>query len=180
MEPGTQDTKTESSRSETKIESDDYLPRRPSPELLRSYLKDHDAPCPVCGYNLRGVVMTSCPECDSPIELTVGSSNSRLGAWLFAMLAFAMALGFDLVIGAMMVLSVVMTRGEDAGALFLMISLVTLALASIGMLWVLVVRKKDWMCMDRRHQWKIAWGIFTGVFLVHLSVGVSLFILSQF
>ena len=155
------------------------ISRHSSIELLHAYLKDHDAPCPLCGYNLRGVTLTSCPECDAPIELGIGSSQLKLGAWLFAMLSFALALGFDLVIGAMMIVSVVMTRGEDSGALYLMISLVTLSLASIGLLWVLVVRKRDWLNMPRRRQWKIAWTIFVGVFLVHLSVGVGLFLISM-
>lgn len=164
---------------EQALNSPDRLPRCPSAELLREYLDSHDAPCPVCGYNLRGVVLERCPECNAPIEIGVGSSQAFLGAWLLAMLAFAMALGFDLVIGSLMVLSVAMTAGEDAGALYLMISLVTLGLASIGMLWVLVARKRDWMRMARKKQWKIAWGIFFGVFFVHLSVGVGLYFISR-
>ena len=155
-----------------------HLSRHASPELLKAYLETNDAPCPVCGYNLRGVELAVCPECNAPIELVVGSQQDRLGAWLFAMLAFAMALGFDVVIGSMMVLSVIMTSGEDASAIFLMISLVTLALTSVGMLWVLVVRKRDWTRMARQNQWKIAWGIFFGVFFAHLSVGVGLFLIS--
>jgi len=155
-----------------------HLSRHASPELLKAYLETNDAPCPVCGYNLRGVELAVCPECNAPIELIVGSQEDRLGAWLFAMLAFAMALGFDVVIGAMMVLSVIMTSGEDASAIFLMISLVTLSLTSVGMLWVLVVRKRDWMRMARHKQWKFAWGIFLGVFFMHLSVGVGLFLIS--
>lgn len=37
---------------------------------LREYLAAHDAPCPGCGYNLRGVTAAACPECGR--ELDVG------------------------------------------------------------------------------------------------------------
>ncbi len=30
---------------------------------VTAYLKDHDLPCPGCGYNLRGVQIMTCPEC---------------------------------------------------------------------------------------------------------------------
>ncbi|MDF1809250.1 MAG: hypothetical protein P1U42_06105 [Phycisphaerales bacterium] len=151
----------------------DRLPRHPTPELLREYLDTHDAPCPICGYNLRGVVLVNCPECDAPIELTVGSSQLQLGAWLTAILAFAMALGFDLIIGMLLVIPVVITGGEDDAVLFLAGSLTALGLGCIGMLWVLIANRSAWMKKARRTQWKIAWTIFMSVFLIHLLVGVG-------
>jgi hypothetical protein len=169
-----------STQSGHNVPSDpDRLPRRPSPELLRNYLETHDAPCPVCGYNLRGVAMVTCPECDAPIELVVGSSQYRLGAWLTAMLAFAMALGFDLVIGMLMVVPVIITGGEDGAILFLAGSLVTLGLGCIGMLWVLVANKRAWMRIAVRSQWKLAWVIFVCVFLIHLAVGTGFVLMTM-
>ena len=32
-------------------------------DLLAQYLSSHDAPCPACGYNLRGLTESRCPEC---------------------------------------------------------------------------------------------------------------------
>ncbi len=32
-------------------------------EMLRVFLAEHDAPCPACGYNLRGLTEATCPEC---------------------------------------------------------------------------------------------------------------------
>ena len=37
---------------------------------LREYLADHDAPCPSCGYNLRGAELPWCPECGRSIALS--------------------------------------------------------------------------------------------------------------
>ncbi len=47
---------------------------------LVSFLSGRDAPCPACGYNLRGVEASRCPECGGPLELTLGRRR-RLGGW---------------------------------------------------------------------------------------------------
>ena len=155
------------------------LARDPSPEMLRDYLAEHDAPCPVCAYNLRGVTLAVCPECECPIELGVSSSSSFLGAWLLALLSFAMPLSFDLIVGTMMLVGVIMSAGENPEGVFLLVSLSTLTMVSVGMLWVLVARKRDWLRMARRRQWKLAWGFFAGVFVVHLLVGVGTFLIAN-
>ena len=33
--------------------------------LLEHHLADHDEPCPMCGYDLRGADHKVCPECGS-------------------------------------------------------------------------------------------------------------------
>ena len=147
--------------------------------MLLAFLRDHDAPCPICGYNLRGVTLSVCPECECPIELGVSSSSSYLGAWLLALLAFAMPLSFDLIVGTMMLIGVIMSAGENAEGVFLLVSLVTLTLVSVGMLWVLVARKRDWLRMPRRRQWRMAWALFAAVFVVHLMVGVGTFLIAN-
>lgn len=45
--------------------------QRPHAERVRAYLQDRDVTCPKCGYNLRGVQGTHCPECGSLLDLTV-------------------------------------------------------------------------------------------------------------
>lgn len=157
----------------------DRLPRHSSPELLREYLQSHDAPCPICGYNLRGVELVVCPECEAPIELAVGSPSARLGAWLFALISFAMPLGFDIVIGLLMVVPVIITGGEEKAILFLAGSLVTLSLVCIGMVWVTIVNKRKWLNMAWRTQWKLAWVIFISVFLIHLAVGTGFVLMAR-
>ncbi|MEO0482960.1 MAG: hypothetical protein AAF138_05010 [Planctomycetota bacterium] len=46
---------------------------------LRTYLKDRDAPCPRCGYNLRDLQRTSCPECGLPLRIDSIRRASRRG-----------------------------------------------------------------------------------------------------
>lgn len=62
----------------------------PSPtsdqRLLLEFLRDHDANCPCCGYNVRALTRPACPECRQQLTLTVGVVNLRL-RWLFVALA---------------------------------------------------------------------------------------------
>lgn len=92
---------------------------------------------------------------------------------MFAMWAFSLALGFDAVVGVLMVVATVLSKGEDGAILFLSSSLVTLGLVCIGMLWVMIVRKRAWVSMALRRQWRMAMLIFGIVFVVHLGVGVG-------
>ena len=51
-------------------------------ELLLEFLREFDAPCPTCGYNVKGLNRPFCPECNQELKLTIGVSRLRLG-WLF-------------------------------------------------------------------------------------------------
>lgn len=54
--------------------------------MLLDFLREHDAVCPVCGYNLRALTRPVCPECRQELVLSVGVR--RLGlAWLFVAVA---------------------------------------------------------------------------------------------
>ena len=55
-------------------------------EMLLEFLRDHDAACPVCGYNVRGLTRPVCPECRGDLVLTVGAARLRIG-WLLAAVA---------------------------------------------------------------------------------------------
>ena len=165
-------------RSESSMETPPPSPQACN-SLLSRFLESNDALCPVCDYNLRGVMLETCPECNSPIELVVGSSQARLGPWLMACLAFAMALGFDSIIGILMLIPVVFTAGEDGAAVFLSASLILLTLVCIGMLWLLISRKRAWLRMTRPRQWIAAWTIFGSVFFVHLGVGIGFVLMAR-
>lgn len=74
-------------------------------DLLLEFLREHDAACPVCGYNLRALTRPICPECGQELMLTVGAARLRLG-WLFA----ALAPGFFSGIAAVFVLIPIVGR----------------------------------------------------------------------
>jgi hypothetical protein len=54
--------------------------------LLLEFLREHEAPCPVCGYNLKALTRPVCPECGQELVLAVGAARLRFG-WLFAAVA---------------------------------------------------------------------------------------------
>ena len=56
-------------------------PPADSDKLLLEFVRDRDAPCPRCGYNLRNLSTTTCPECREALSLTVGFRKPRFG-WL--------------------------------------------------------------------------------------------------
>jgi hypothetical protein len=57
-------------------------PRDDTARLLE-FLRGRDAPCPGCGYNLRDLQRSVCPECRHDLVLAVGLGRPRLG-WLLA------------------------------------------------------------------------------------------------
>jgi hypothetical protein len=50
--------------------------------FLFLYLQAHDAPCPVCGYNLHALTEPRCPECGHAVRLRVAAKVPHLRAWL--------------------------------------------------------------------------------------------------
>ncbi len=73
--------------------------------MLLEFLRDHEAPCPLCGYNLKSLTRPKCPECGQALVLTVGIARLRMG-WLFA----AVAPGFFSGIAACFVLVPIVGR----------------------------------------------------------------------
>jgi hypothetical protein len=73
--------------------------------LLLEFLREHESPCPVCGYNRKALTRPVCPECGQELVLAVGAARLRLG-WLLA----AVAPGFFSGIAAVFVLVPIVLR----------------------------------------------------------------------
>ena len=65
--------------------------------LLHSYLGDRDVSCPSCGYNLRGLTGSSCPECGDAISLTITNYPSRSGGYIAGLIGYTLSIVFALV-----------------------------------------------------------------------------------
>jgi hypothetical protein len=65
---------------------------------LRNYLATRDAACPSCGYNLRGLSVQACPECNQEIGLRVALTEPRIGLFLVGVVGWALGAGFSLLL----------------------------------------------------------------------------------
>jgi hypothetical protein len=50
-----------------------------------AYLLAHEAPCPVCGYNLHALLTPRCPECGNALTLRIVNPIIASGPWILAM-----------------------------------------------------------------------------------------------
>src|SRR3954469_7354920 len=73
--------------------------------MLLDFVREHDADCPICGYNVRALTQPICPECGNELMLTVGAAHPHLG-WLLA----AVAPGFFSGIAAAFLLVMILAR----------------------------------------------------------------------
>src|SRR5690606_35202053 len=127
----------------------------PSQALLTAYLRDHDVPCPGCGYNLRNASAASCPECGLTVELGLQPRSIAAGPWVLAIVAQAAALGFAgtlSVVGAIGSQRSAYWSNEDWTALALLVGITLLhALASAAF-----YRWRTAILNRRRVQWTLA------------------------
>lgn len=156
-------------------ESDAYLADRApssSTEMLLEFLREHDALCPVCGYNLKALTRPVCPECGQELVLAVGTSRVRLG-WLFA----AVAPGFFSGIAAIFLLVPIVLRliYGDGRMSWIFNSVDLFGWCSGIFAIILAVRRVQFIALPRSVQrW---WAL--GIWAVHVAV-LGLFILLAF
>lgn len=62
---------------------------------LREFLHGRDIVCPGCGYNLRGLPGSACPECSQELVLTVRLAEPKLAAWIAGLIALGCSAGFS-------------------------------------------------------------------------------------
>jgi len=113
--------------------------------ILRAWLKGRDTPCPCCKYNLRGLTSGRCPECGSPLELSITAQAPLF--YTVAMISVGAALGVE----AIYEFNYVALFFAGSGSVFLFETLLhsgmVMALAAI-MLVLLRARKWWWMLGD--------------------------------
>lgn len=121
--------------------------------LLRTFLAEQDVPCPTCRSNLRGLTAEACPECGSPLRLSVSTDGPRLGPWVVVFLAASVPLGFVGVLGVLAIVatlkSPVRSAAELRDALFLGVATACLA----GAMWFVVRRRGRFLSRPRYEQY---------------------------
>lgn len=147
---------------------------RPGRErLLREFLAANDAACPVCGYNLRGLLASTCPECNAPLALGVTSENLSIGPWVLAIVSFAMAAGFDGVVATVLAIAMIANPPPHWMPYTMVGMFMGLAIASLAGVVRVVKKRKRWAFQTRRIQWRWALLCLGGVFMLHASIGIT-------
>jgi hypothetical protein len=82
---------------------------------LRDFLATTDAPCPNCGYNLKGLATNTCPECNEGIRLWVTLEHPLPRVWLACVLSLAGVGGFFLLIGLIFIVAAIAEGVPPAG-----------------------------------------------------------------
>jgi len=123
-------------------------------QALVDFLRERDVECPLCGYNLRQLQSARCPECGRELELRVGLTEPRQGAWLTAQIAMAGAGG----IGLIALLSCILNGWPNARR-FQWVMNVQFAyyLAGIPVAAALLWQRRRYLRMPREWQWAAAW-----------------------
>lgn len=151
----------------------------PGAGLLQAFLREHRSPCPVCHYDLNGLRKAECPECGSPLALTLGSPEPRQGGWLLGVIACAMALGFDGVVTAVFLASLLLMP-PSAGAQSAYIATAAMALLAVVsgvLLRAAIRRRRTWLSQSIHAQWSLGWAWFFGIGIAHVLAGVGIFAL---
>ena len=157
--------------------ADDAATAVPADErALLEWLCARDAGCPICDYNLRGVGSARCPECASPLELAVASPRAVHAPWVFAVVSFSMALGFNAVMATMIAVVTVISATYNQIGPFVVFGVFFFAalLCGIGALRTIRARRR-WLRRSTKEQWSKARLIFFVVGGVHGIAG-ALFI----
>lgn len=152
-------------------------------QFLADWLADRDEPCPACGYSLLACTANNCPECGTPLKLAVSMEDPSPGGWLLAVIACALAAGFDLVASVIFVVGmsfILIVEGIPPGmpwgflAAMLATILVPGVLCVIGL--VLLLRKrKRWRVAPPRVRWNRGIAVFAIVLITHLVIGAFWF-----
>lgn len=136
--------------------------------------------CPVCRYDLRGLMRLVCPECGAALRLEVSSPQLKIGPWLVAVVSLSMGFGFDCVMftilsGMAVVRTIVATASWSpsdvrAFAVFLA-TFATLASISVTTIVLLTRGRRRWARLRPGRQVLAAGGIVLATFLVHAAGG---------
>lgn len=79
-------------------------------DALKTFLAERDEPCPNCGYNLRGLMSDTCPECRQELVLGVRVREPKHGPYITAVVGLACGAGFHVFLSAIVLINVIFGR----------------------------------------------------------------------
>lgn len=135
-------------------------------DRLLEFLRDRDAPCPVCGYNLRNLTAATCPECQHALELTVGATGVRIGLFIATLAPFLFSGMAALALG--LLLFVAELAGGDPPPLLHLLTLVGLGSGAVAV--ALIIHRYRFLGFTPATQRRWALVAWTAHLLPYLGV----------
>ena len=128
-------------------------------EALVGFLRDRDAWCPACRYNLRGLTSPRCPECGRELRLSVGAIEPFLRAWITLVVAACSAAGVGVLFG-WLVIAHGFPRRYGPKETILRVVIAFFMMMVVVAPGVLVARRR-FLKLSKRAQWRIARAVMT-------------------
>lgn len=156
--------------SASEVDATGQAPSR-NDRLLLDFLEFNDAPCPVCGYNVRQLTSPICPECRHRLQLTVGASDVTL-RWFLASIVPGMFSGIAAIFLMIPLTVAPFAGGGAAPGLFYAIDAFGYA-SGIAAL-VMMARRKRIIALPRGTQLALAATVWTiHVFALFAFIGIA-------
>lgn len=136
------------------------------PERLISFLHERDAPCPLCGYNLRNLTSPRCPECGHLLKLTVTQAEPYLRAWIALMAPLCAGAGLG-----MFWIMLFLTQGSPTLGPWTWVALF-IQMAMIPVLYPAIKGRRSFLRQPRARQWQLA-ATSIGAFIASMAIAVA-------
>jgi hypothetical protein len=118
---------------------------------LIAWLREPDAECPLCNYNLRGLTKPCCPECGQLLRLSVALAEHYLKAWIALMASTASGAGIGLIC-LFGVLRVGMPGRREIWLDILTVDFILMVPAAVAAL----ATRRRFLTLPREIQWRFA------------------------
>jgi hypothetical protein len=135
-------------------------------QALITWLRDRNAHCPLCDYNVRNLTTPRCPECGQMLRLTVALAEPYLKAWITLLVSLCPGAGM----GVLWLWSIFMTRGRAPWQLWVA---VTIHILMIPAVFFALRYRRQFMRLSRTQQRGLA---FFALGLMIFSYGWIFFV----
>jgi hypothetical protein len=143
-----------------------------STSLLLAYLRGRDAPCPVCGYNLRDLTRPVCPECAEPLALAVRAAERPIWPFILAMTPGLFS-GVCAVLLALLIAHAVTIGGGLPPVWWLPFVVESIGIASFAVAATLYRRRRAFLLLPGSSQ--LSWA--AAIWIVHIMLFLFVIVL---
>jgi hypothetical protein len=134
---------------------------------LLEFLRERDVACPLCEYNLRGLLTPRCPECGRKLVLSVGLVERPLKAWITLAASLLMPAG----LGVLAIISLALQGVQSVPDTLLF--LLGWFILHIPFAAAAVVMRRRFLKLNAKIQWALALtalGSCAGVFATYAMI----------